>query len=221
MVTKPLLHRDDPDKAPLAGHTKVTQEDWLRMARNTLVQDGVDQVKILTLAERMQVSRSSFYWYFRNREELLQALLDDWEAINTRQILEHCALQAGSISEAVLNFFRCFVDPARFDRGLDFAVREWSRRDEALRVRVDAADATRIDAVTAMFARFGFDATEADARARILYFMQLGYHALDVREPMQTRMSRVAPYLKGFTGEAPNQDAIQAFIRDVEALRLP
>lgn len=217
----PILHRDDPDRQPLAGHTKVTREDWLAQARNTLVQDGAEQVKILTLAERMQVSRSSFYWYFRNREELLLALLEEWEARNTTLIVEHCALPAGTITEAVLNFFRCFVDPARFDRGLDFAVREWSRRDELLRARVDAADAARIEAVTAMFARHGYAAPEADARARILYFMQLGYHALDVREPMETRLSRVAPYLKGFTGVDPNPAAIARFMADVEAIDLP
>jgi hypothetical protein len=79
----------------------------------------------------------------------------------------------------------------------------------ALRARVDAADAARIEAVTAMFARHGYAPAEADARARILYFMQLGYHALDVREPIDTRLSRVAPYLKGFTGVEPDTDAVE------------
>ncbi|MDJ0822858.1 MAG: TetR/AcrR family transcriptional regulator, partial [Paracoccaceae bacterium] len=171
-------------------------------------------------AERMQVSRSSFYWYFKNRDDLLDALLQEWEARNTARIAEHCALPAANISEAVLNFFRCFIDPARFDRGLDFAVREWSRRDEALRARVDAADAARIAAVTAMFARHGYAPAEADARARILYFMQLGYHALDVREPIDTRLSRVAAYLKGFTGQDADTAALAVFTRDVQALGL-
>ena len=220
MGAPPLLHRDDPAREPLAGHTKVTREDWLAQARAALVQDGAEQVKILTLADRMQVSRSSFYWYFRNREELLQALLEDWEARNTTLIVAHCALPAETITEAVLNFFRCFVDPAGFDHGLDFAVREWSRRDERLRARVDAADAARIAAVTEMFARHGYAGPEADARARILYFMQLGYHALDLREPIATRLSRVAPYLKGFTGVEPDPAAIARFMADVEAMGL-
>lgn len=216
----PTLHRDDPDREPLLGHTKVTREDWLNVARDTLVRDGVAQVKILTLAERMQVSRSSFYWYFGNRDDLLKALLDEWEARNTAQIVQQCGQRSRSITEAALNFFRCFVDPARFDRGLDFAVREWSRRDEGLRARVDAADATRLAAVTEMFLRHGFAPPDADARARILYFMQLGYHALDVREPIELRMSRLRPYLLGFTGEEPDEDAVAAFLSDVEALGL-
>jgi AcrR family transcriptional regulator len=216
----PVLHRDDPARAPLAGHTKVTREDWLAQARTTLVQDGVEQVKILVLAERMQVSRSSFYWYFRNRDALLQALLEEWEARNTILIAEHCARPASTITEAALNFFRCFVDPACFDHGLDFAVREWARRDERLRARIDAADAARIGAVTEMFARHGYAPADADARARILYFMQLGYHALDVREPIGTRLSRVAPYLRGFTGVEPEADAVARFMADVDTMGL-
>jgi hypothetical protein len=126
-----------------------------------------------------------------------------------RAITGQCAQPSASITEAVCNFFRCFVDPARFDSGLDFAVREWSRRDEALRARVDAADAVRLSAVTGMFARHGYGAAEADARARILYFMQLGYHALDVREPMAERMGRIGAYLKGFIGVEPDADAMR------------
>ena len=73
-----------------------------------------------------------------------------------------------------------------------------------MRQRIDAADAARIAAVTAMFARYGYDAYEADTRARILYFMQLGYHALDQTEPMETRLSRTEGYLRGFTGAEPD-----------------
>lgn len=218
--TEPRLHRDDPDREPLSGHVKVTREDWLTMARDTLVHHGAGEVKILSLSERMGVSRSSFYWYFRNRDDLLSALLEEWEARNTTVIAKHCARPTGTIAEAVCNFFRCFLDPALFDQGLDFAVREWARRDETLRTRVDAADAVRIEAVTAMFARHGYSAADADARARILYFMQLGYHALDVREPIELRVSRIGPYLRGFTGVEPDKAVMAAFLREVEALGL-
>ena len=216
----PVLHRDDPDKAPLVGHVKVTREDWLNIARDVLVNDGVAEVKILTLSNRLQVSRSSFYWYFKNRDDLLAALLQEWEVRNTGKITAHCAMPAANITEALCNFFRCFVDPAHFDSGLDFAVREWSRRDPTLRVRVDTADTERIAAVIAMYARFGYGAEEADARARILYFMQLGYHALEVRETMDVRMSRIAPYIEGFTGRTPDLGAIERFLVHVSKLEI-
>lgn len=216
----PLLHRDDPDKDPLVGHIKVTREDWLNVARDVLVSDGVAEVKVLALGTRLEVSRSSFYGYFKSRKHLLDELLDDWENRNTRTIVENTAAPAACISEAVCNFFRCFLDPDLFDRGLDFAIREWSRRDGAVRQRIDAADATRLKAVAAMFARFGYSDYDADIRGRILYFMQLGYHALEVREPMDARMARLEGYLRGFTGTEPEAATVEDFCAFVNALDL-
>ena len=207
----PVLHRNDPDKAPLIGHVKVTRADWLNLARDTLVNDGMAEVKILGLAERLKVSRSSFYWYFKSRSDLLDALLADWEARNIGSIVEHCAMQADTITEALCHFFKCFVNPALFDPGLDFAVREWSRRDKTVRSRVDRADETRLTATREMFARHGYDPEEADIRARILYFMQLGYHALDQKESLQTRMTRFEGFLRGFSGQEPTELECETF----------
>jgi len=207
----PVLTRDDPEQDPLIGNIKVTREDWLNVARDVLVHDGVTELKILPLSARLNVSRSSFYWYFKNRADLLLALLGEWEARNTQSILDQCAKPANSISEATSNFFRCFVDPDLFDQGLDFAVREWARRDPAVRARIDAADQARLTALTAMFARFGFSDYDADTRARIVYFMQLGYHALELREPMEVRLARAKGFLRGFTGEEPDLKVLAEF----------
>jgi AcrR family transcriptional regulator len=189
----------------------VSRQDWLNAARDTLVSAGVGEVKILSLSGRLDVARSSFYWYFQSRADLLKALLEEWEVRNTRCILDKCDLPARGIAQAVCHFFDCFIDPDLFDQGLDFAVREWARRDVQVRAKIDAADAARLGAVTAMFERHGFNPAEADARARILYFMQLGYHALDVREPMNLRMSRIEGYLLGFTGAQADPETIAEF----------
>lgn len=206
-----LLHRDDPEKEPLVGHVKVTRQDWLNVARDILVSEGVSEVKVLTINQRLDVSRSSFYWYFKSRKDLLEALLNDWEARNTDVIVAHCGLPAATITAAVLNFFSCFLDPDLFDQGLDFAVREWSRRDGHVRKRIDLADSKRLTAITAMFERYGYSAYDADVRARILYFMQLGYHALDQTEPLAERLRRVEGYLVGFTGIGPRPGEVDAF----------
>lgn len=218
MRATPLLHRDDPAKDPLVGHVKVTRDDWLNAARDVLVGEGAPQVKIATLATRLGVSRSSFYWYFGTRDDLLSALLIDWKTRNTRSIIDHCAHHSRTINHALCNFFRCFVDATQFDPGLDFAIREWARRDETVRAAIDHADTARLAAIRAMFIRHSYTDTDADARARILYFMQLGYHALDLREDIDTRMSRVAAYLHGFTGKVAQPSDTQEFLPYVNDL---
>ncbi len=209
----PILSRDDPDKDPLVGNIKVTREDWLNLARDVLVHEGVGELKILALSNRMNVSRSSFYWYFKNRADLLSSLLDEWEARNTKTIIQHCALPADEINEAACNFFRCFVDPDLFDRGLDFAVREWARRDTSVNHLIESADQARLHAINEMFLRHGYAVEDADCRSRILYFMQIGYHAVELRETIDVRLGRLGGFLKGFTGQDAS-DAVLARFRD-------
>ncbi len=196
----PILQRNDPDSEPLTGNTKVTRQDWLNVAMDILISDGVEQVKVLTVGERLDVSRSSFYWYFKSRQDLLDQLLAQWERSNTGILLDHCRMPADTITGAVLNLFRCFVGPDGFNHRLDFAVREWARRDGGVRRIIDRSDAARLSGIAEMFSRHGYGAEEADTRARVLYYMQIGYYALDLAETLEERLARVEGYVFAFTG---------------------
>lgn len=206
MITEP----DDRS----TGNVKATREDWLAAALDALVTGGVGEVKVLKLSSRLGVSRSSFYWYFKSRKDLLDALLASWDERNTGAILTACDTPAATITEAVSHLFRGFLDVDNFDPRLDFAVREWARRSPVVRSVIDRADARRIEAITALFARHGYASAEADIRARVLYFQQLGYYALELHEPLELRLSRVADYLHAFTGVHPLSHEVDALRED-------
>ena len=63
----------------------------------------------------------------------------------------------------------------------------------------------------ALFVRFGYEDEDAFVRARVLYYMQIGYYALDLREPIETRLNLTPHYLKAFTGVDPNPAEIDTF----------
>jgi AcrR family transcriptional regulator len=198
------------------GDARTSREDWLNLAMGILVSDGVEQVKILNLAQSLGVSRSSFYWFFKSRQDLLDQLLDHWERTNTAAIVSHADRSADTVAGAVLNVFECWVDESVFDPRLDFAVREWARRSDPVRRVLDRADQSRVDAIAAMFRRHGFDEREAFVRARILYFMQIGYFALELQESMSFRMNYVRDYVRGFCGEAPDDAEFARFAAVVD-----
>ncbi len=211
MNTKPILHRDDPQAEPLVGNVKVTRDDWLNVAMDVLISDGVDQIKVLNLAERMAVSRSSFYWYFKSRQELLDALLARWQATNTAALIKQAEIPAKTITAAVCNVHRCVVNTELFDTALDFAVRDWARKSGKVRRVLDQSDAKRLAALHAMFARYGYSEVEAETRARVLYYMQIGYDLAQLNEPMDTRISMVPHYLYVFTGVDPQPEEVEEF----------
>jgi AcrR family transcriptional regulator len=198
-------------RKPDGGPVKATKDDWLRAAVKVLVSEGVNQVMVLPLAARLKVSRSSFYWYFRNRQDLLDQLLLHWMETNTRSIISHADMPSADVIDGVLHIFECWVDERLYSPRLDFAVRSWARQSAAVRRMIARADQERLDAICRLFERHGYGAEDALIRARVLYCMQVGYYVLDVKEPLETRLSHVAAYLRAFTGKEPSPAQIARF----------
>lgn len=190
---------------------RLSREDWLKAAVAAVVSGGVDQVKVQVIARNLGVSRSSFYWFFKSRQDLLDQLLAHWQATNTAAIVERAERPAASPCRSVLHVFECWVREEFFNPRLDIAVRDWARKSEAARQAVEQGDEERVGALTAMFERHGYAAPEAFIRARVLYFMQIGYYSLSVEEPMEARMGYVAHYLRVFTGLEPTSKEIADF----------
>ena len=188
------------------GIQRTTREDWLNTSLDTLISEGVDQVKVLNIADKLRCSRSSFYWYFKNRAELLEALLDHWESMNTHSIVKQAQEPADTITSAMVNVFKCWTDPNIFNSKLDFAIREWSRRSGSVRRAVDISDDARITAIAGMFQRFGYPPGEATVRARVTYYSQVGYYALDVRDSALSRAKSGKDYLLVLTGREPSSE---------------
>lgn len=197
----------------LPPQTRATRDDWLRAARAMLIAAGVDQVKVLPLARELGVSRSSFYWYFKDRQELLDQLVHSWQETNTRDIVEQAARPAPTITAGVLHVFECWIDGASFDPRLDFAIRAWARRSPELQAIVRAEDDARVMAIQALFRRHGWDEPGAFIRARVLYFMQIGYYALELNEPREQRLRYTVDYVRSFTGQTPAPGEVEAFQR--------
>src|SRR5438093_1037350 len=58
--------------------------DWARAALEMLAQRGIEAVAVEVLAQRLRVTKGSFYWHFRSRAALLEAALREWETSATR-----------------------------------------------------------------------------------------------------------------------------------------
>lgn len=207
MTTRPDTLADTDKTTGWRGSREV----WLSAAKQALIETGLDAVKIQPLANRLQIARTSFYWFFKDRKALLDALLEDWETKNTGAFVEVCAAYAETISEAVLNLVVVFHDETLFEPQLDFAVRGWAHRSDAVAARVHAADETRLSAIRGMFERFGFDGNEADVRARTVYLTQIGYISMQVKESTALRMARAPGYVKTFCGQSPSASEMARF----------
>lgn len=188
-----------------------SREGWLEAAYESLVEGGVDAVRVLPLSKRLKLSRTSFYWFFADREALLAALVDLWRSRNTGNLVRQAEGYAESIAEATLNVFDCWLDQRLFDARFEFAIRSWAQQSAEVAKEIEVADATRLEALLAMFTRFGFEPFAADVRARTIYLTQIGYISMKTEETLATRMARIPKYVEIFTGTRPTQSEMERF----------
>ena len=194
-----------------AQKQKVPEQAWLDAAYQLLTESGVEAVKVMPLAKKLGVARTGFYWHFKDRDALLEAMIYRWEEKNTGTLVARAEAYAESIVEAVFNLFDCWLDNELFDAPLELAIRNWARNDAALQTRLDAADTERRRALTQMFIRHGYDPEQALVRAMTMIYTQIGYFSMHVTEDAGTRIGRMPDYVGVFTGQRPGENDIRRF----------
>ena len=152
--------------------TALQRSDWLRAARRALLHHGPDGVRVEPLARELGVTKGSFYWHFRDRKALLDALLEDW-ASETRLLTEAVAAVRAEQSAAVVfdslieEQKRLSIHSERGDTPSDAAIFAWAAVDASVAKRVNAIEAERME----LFRELVGDRDTAD----LIYYAYHGY----------------------------------------------
>ena len=194
-------------KKPAAGARKPSKRKplgrdiWLDTARQALIEEGTAGVEINKLAKRLGSSRGGFYWFFKDRAQLLQELLDYW--VQTSTVLFEAILHGPSRDgmQEYLALTNLWIDENEYDPKWDGAVRDWARTSQAVREVVQAIDQKRIAVLEQIFHDMGYKAKEAHIRARVMYYHQVGYYAMGVQESRKERRALIPYYRMVLTGK--------------------
>ena len=183
-----------PPTAAETGRTPLTPDSWVEAATAVLVDQGIDHVRVDVLAGQLGVTRGSFYWHFRDREDLLRRVLQAWSEQATEQLTRRLATARTQPQEQLRDVIslpfrgRAAAKAAR----IELAIRAWARRDELARQAVDAADAARIGYHREIFAALGFAAADAEHRAFLLYGYEVAESLLHRQGTAAQRQARAA-----------------------------
>src|ERR1041384_838859 len=69
------------------GSRNLTAEDWIAAAMAALVERDINAIAVEPLAARLGATKGSFYHHFENRDALILATLEDWEAAQTDAVI--------------------------------------------------------------------------------------------------------------------------------------
>jgi AcrR family transcriptional regulator len=184
-----------PAKRPPLG-----REIWLDTARRALIEEGTAGVEINKLAKRLGASRGGFYWFFKNRQQLLDELLALW-AESSKGLFESVLRSGDHNGMQELNAInRLWIDENEYDPKWDGAVRDWARTSTAVLKVVESVDNQRVAILERVFLDLGYKGMDAHIRARVMYYHQVGYYALGIRESRKRRLELLPYYVKVLSG---------------------
>lgn len=167
--------------------TRTTKTQWLDEGLKVLAESGEAGLTIDNLAERLHLTKGSFYHHFKNRRSFSDELLAHWEKQQTLDIISASDRTGRSFSDRNAALIRL----SRMDQrsNLEVAIRAWALRDPLVRGYQQRVDRRRLEYLRRLFGLLTDEKDAAERMALIRYCMYVG-------------TQQVIPRIKGKTLEA-------------------
>lgn len=163
------------ERSSIKPKAQLDRSAWVRAATDVLAEQGVAGVRVEVLAKRCKVTKGSFYWHFKDRQDLLDGILEIWKQGRIRDILKQTRAEAGKELAQIYHVIDVY-SANRNRKGIliELAVRDWARRDPGAAAVVEEVDTIRLECARRLFLACGLTDSEAASRSLLLYAYVFG-----------------------------------------------
>lgn len=175
---------------------KLGRQDWINSGLIVLAEGGVEAVRVEPLAKRMKMTKGSFYWHFKDRNDLLDAILAEWVEIDTNGIIEQVNQLNADPKTKLLHLFELAIAdhgliPGLADGRIENAIRAWAMSNQKVAELIAHIDQQRLNYTKALFLEIGFSEAEAMVRARLAYYSLVGELTIGVDPHQANRLAEI------------------------------
>jgi len=180
-----------PTNQPLSDRKKLGRPEnksagrqkWIDIAWKMIGRGAFEPVRIEPLAKALGITKGSFYWYFKDRQELVDALvdrwLDQWALPDDVMALDDPGERLWCMVERVIR---------RPNRGAGVAFRYLSHDNPAIAERASRADQERFQLIRDHLVELGFPEQEAAVRAQLYQYFISGEFLRHGGEDVEQRL---------------------------------
>jgi len=154
---------------------QLDPDRWVEAAIDVLARDGIAGLRVEVLAKRCGVTKGSFYWHFKDRQALLDAVLAFWKEGRIRDIEKVTTVVPGKERDQLHYAIEVYgASRNRKGMAIELAVRDWARHDAQAAMVVESVDLYRLDCTRKLFVAAGMSDAEAKSRSLLLYACVFG-----------------------------------------------
>lgn len=182
----PSLPTDDEASRPT-----LDRAAWINFALQVLAEEGVEGLRIEVLARRLGVTKGSFYWHFKDRQALLNAIITVWRDERIHDIETQTTLQSGAASVQIRTLLDQYsTQPNRQRMQIELAIRDWARRAPFVASAVETVDQARLRNATRLLQLAGYTEEDAHTRALLLFTHVFGLSMMMFEDSIAADIAR-------------------------------
>ena len=135
-------------------HRGVTKAQWLEAGLKALSEGGAGALKIERLARSLGIAKAGFYWHFKNRDDMMQQLLDYWTHELTEVISKNPEISSLGPKDRLKRIAEMIIDYdlARYE----IAIHQWALQDATAAKALKKVKNNRLDFIRDAFSELGF-----------------------------------------------------------------
>ena len=147
------------------SNKRTTKTQWLEKSLEFLEESGIVSLSVKRLAKAMGTSRSSFYWHFKNRDDLILQLLDYWSHEYTGIVTDNNALKGLDAESRLVETVK-MVRQHRLTK-YDLAMHTLAKVNSKAREVVDDVINKRLAYTRYIFMELGFQGNDLEMRVHL------------------------------------------------------
>ena len=151
-----------------------SRDDWLALALDVLADEGRAKIEIEYLAQKLGVTRGSFYAHFSDRRDFVTSIAFYWADSLTSTMLDNFSKTDKKGEEKLLLVMQAIK--AHELEKYDITMRAWALDEPLVAVQVENVDKARFEFIKSVFAEMGFTGDELETRSMIFQV----YHSFSI-----------------------------------------
>jgi AcrR family transcriptional regulator len=158
----------------MAPPIRTPRNRWIEEGLRALAAGGPDAIRIESLAQALGVSKGGFYWHFKDRQALLEEMLDAWEHTWVDEVIEAVEAEDGDARSRLRRLFALAAASGGELLKIELAIRNWARREGAVAERLRHVDNRRMDYMRSLFGAICEDDGDVEARCLLAFSLFIG-----------------------------------------------
>jgi AcrR family transcriptional regulator len=149
---------------------RLSREEWLDKALDILAEEGDAKLRIDSLVRKLDVTKGSFYWHFKNRAEFIVSLVEYWAVKFTKNVGAQISKIDSGAEDRLLALMLLITEKDLSQYSL--AVMDWGQHEPLALKRIEEVMNFQMAFVRSLFKEMGFTGDELEMRTQTMVFFQ-------------------------------------------------